>query len=39
MKFHYDGEEGGGHGKLFYDLMEDIEKIVKNSPEFEEFKT
>jgi hypothetical protein len=39
MRFEYDGEEGGGHGKLFYELMEDIEKIVKKSPEFEEFKT
>ncbi|CAG8475302.1 6982_t:CDS:2 [Paraglomus occultum] len=37
MKLDYDGEEGGGHGKLFYDLMEDIEKMVRETPEFKEF--
>jgi len=37
MLIKYDGEEGGGHGKLFYDLMEDIDKMVRETPEFKEF--
>ena len=37
MIITYDGEEGGGHGKLFYEIMEDIEKMVRETPEFREF--
>jgi hypothetical protein len=37
MKFEYEGQEGGGHGKLFYDVMEEIEEMMRNSPDFSEF--
>lgn len=36
-RFEYDGEEGGGHGKLFYDLLKEIEEMIKKSPDFPEF--
>jgi hypothetical protein len=39
MEYNYLGEAGGGHGKLFYDLMDEIEPMIINSPEFENFKT
>lgn len=39
IKFRYEGEEGGGHGEFFYEVMQKIEKMVKASPDFPEFKT
>lgn len=38
IEFNYEGQEGGGHGALFHDFMEKIEKMIKNSPEYDEFK-
>ncbi|MCE8167778.1 MAG: hypothetical protein I3275_04060 [Candidatus Moeniiplasma glomeromycotorum] len=35
--FDYQGEEGGGHGKLFYEVMEEVEKMMRDSSEFIEF--
>jgi hypothetical protein len=37
-KAKYDGEEGGGHGKFFYEIMKKIKKMIKNSPDFKDFK-
>jgi hypothetical protein len=39
IEAEYEGEEGGGHGEFFYEIMEKIEKMIKDSPEFENFKT
>ncbi|CAG8744990.1 3380_t:CDS:2, partial [Cetraspora pellucida] len=29
FEFKYEGEEGGGHGKLFYDICKEIEEMQK----------
>jgi len=39
IKANYDGEKEGGHGKFFYDIMEEIEEMIKDSPDFPEFET
>ncbi|CAI2177562.1 2442_t:CDS:10 [Funneliformis geosporum] len=39
IKGEYEGEEGGGHGQLFYEIMKKIETMIKNSPDFSDFKT
>jgi len=35
----YQGQEGGGHGRFFYKIMNQIEEMIKNSPDsnFKEF--
>ncbi|CAG8447573.1 11317_t:CDS:2 [Racocetra fulgida] len=37
FEFKYEGEEGGGHGKLFYDICKEIEVMIRADPKFEEF--
>jgi len=39
IKGVYEGEEGGGHGAFFYEIMKQIEEMIKNSPDsdFKEF--
>ncbi|CAG8840731.1 15652_t:CDS:1, partial [Racocetra persica] len=37
FEFKYEGEEGGGHGKLFYDICKEIEVMIREDPKFEEF--
>ncbi|CFW92930.1 protein of unknown function [endosymbiont DhMRE of Dentiscutata heterogama] len=37
FEFRYEGEEEGGHGKLFYDICKEIEEMVRADPKFEEF--
>jgi hypothetical protein len=39
MKGEYDGEEGGGHGKYFYEVLDRMEKMIRKTPEFSEFET
>ena len=36
IKVNYDGQEGGGHGSLFYDFMEQVEAMMRKTPEFNE---
>jgi hypothetical protein len=37
IKGEYEGEEKGGHGKLFYKFMQKIEKMMRETPEFSQF--
>ncbi|CAG8531075.1 7029_t:CDS:2 [Cetraspora pellucida] len=37
FEFKYEGKEGGGHGKLFYDICKEIEVMIREDPKFEEF--
>ncbi|KLL05341.1 MAG: hypothetical protein MRERV_2c088 [Mycoplasmataceae bacterium RV_VA103A] len=37
FEFKYEGEEGGGHGKLFYDICKEIEVMIREDPEFNKF--
>ncbi|CAH1755732.1 9160_t:CDS:10 [Entrophospora sp. SA101] len=34
---HYEGQEGGGHGRLFYDYMKRIGEMIRVTPEFSAF--
>ncbi|CAG8527376.1 9708_t:CDS:2 [Ambispora gerdemannii] len=38
IRTSYEGEEKGGHGRLFHDLMERIEKMMRKTSEFSDFK-
>jgi len=39
IKGKYDGEGGGGHGRYFYEMLDRVEKMIRETPEFSEFKT